>query len=185
MIRPKRPKIMPHPTDPTLALVPLTKGYFAVISAFDVPAVGEYHWGVRVDPRAHTQYAGRSVERDGIRTTILLHRFIGDLMGLGLAHDVDHENGNGLDCRRSNLRDATRSQNVWNARRSLNNSTGIKGVTRHRSRPELPERFRARIGVDGKSVYLGAFKTIDEAAAAVRVARPALHGAFSNHGGTA
>lgn len=184
MSRPARPrKIVPHPGDASLALVPLTKGYFAVISVIDSPAVGRHCWHVRAIPNS-TPYAGRSIRRDdGGTTSQSLHRFVGDLMGLSLEHQVDHENGNGLDCRRSNLRDATHTQNTRNARRSRNNTTGVKGVARHRTRPHSPERYVARVMVDRKSIYLGTYDTIAEAQAAVVSARPVLHGDFANHGG--
>ena len=186
MIRPKRPRVVPHPTDPTLALVPLTQGYFAVISAVDAVAVGQFHWSVRA-VKDRTPYASRAVRTDGtIRTTTQsLHRFIGDQMGLALGGHVDHENGNGLDCRRSNLRDATHGQNAHNSRRSKINTTGVKGVSRHRTRPHSPERYVARVMVDRKSIYLGTFDTIAEAGLAVHAARPILHGEFANHGESA
>jgi hypothetical protein len=182
MIRPKRPKTIPHPTDPSLALVPLTKGYFALISAADIQAVGQRHWHVRV-VEGSTPYASRAVRRpDGGITTESLHRFIGSQMGLSSDALVDHRNGNGLDCRRSNLRAASTNQNAWNSRRARNNTTGIKGVSRHRTRPHSPERYVARVMVGRKSVYLGTFDTIGEAAMAVAAARPALHGEFANGG---
>lgn len=185
MIRPRRKSVIPHPSDPTLAIVQLTKGYFAVISAVDGAAVGRHFWHARI-VEGSTPYAARASKRsDGRVTTQSLHRFVGDLMGLALNAEVDHENGNGIDCRRSNLRDASHGENVHNSRTFRSNTTGIKGVSRHRTRPDSRERYVARVMLDGRSRYLGTFDTIAMAAAAVRSARPALHGAFTNHGGTA
>lgn len=182
MIRPSRPRTIPHPTDPALALVPLNRGYFAVISAVDAAEVGRFHWHVRIVDN-QTPYASRAARRkDGGTTSVSLHRFIGDLMGLSLSALVDHENGNGLDCRRSNLRDATPAQNARNARLRRDNPTGVKGVTPHQSRPGSPIRFQARIMVNRKAIYVGAFATVAEAELAIAEARAHLHGEFANHG---
>ena len=42
-----------------------------------------------------------------------LHRFVLDA---GPGDLIDHKNGNGLDCRRENLREATTAQNAQNQR---------------------------------------------------------------------
>lgn len=70
---------------------------------------------------------------------------------------IDHINGNGLDNRITNLRLVTRSTNQRNRGACKRNSTGIKGVY-----PTENGTFAAQCG--GK--YLGAFKTIETAAAA-------------------
>lgn len=169
--------VIPHPLDPTLALVPLTQGYFAVISAIDAPAVGQFNWSARKDGR--TFYALRSIGRT---TKESLHRFIALRKGLTLAAEVDHENGNGLDCRRSNLRDATHARNLQNMRLRRDSPTGIKGVTPHIAGPGRPLRFRARVMTNGRMANLGDFETIGEAQKAVTEARARSHGEFANHG---
>jgi hypothetical protein len=69
---------------------------------------------------------------------------------------IDHINGNGLDNRKYNLREATRGQNRQNTDRVRSN-TGFHGVV---------VRITAAIGVDGKVIHLGTFKTVEEAAIA-------------------
>src|SRR5262245_21340644 len=57
---------------------------------------------------------------------------------------IDHQNGNGLDCQRHNLRKATHSQNAAN--RASINVTGYRGV-----QPDSTGmRFRAYISKDRK-----------------------------------
>jgi hypothetical protein len=175
--------VIPHPTDPSLALVPLTKGLFAIISMVDFNDVGQGHWQARRTGRATTYYAGRSVFLPGEKQkTLLLHRLIASRMGLPVDRDVDHENGNGLDCRRSNLRSATCSENMWNSRAQAGTKTGVKGVNLQRGRDGSADRYRARLSVNGSDVFVGNFDTLDAAAAAVASARLRLHGAFANHG---
>lgn len=88
----------------------------ALIDAADAPLVLKYRWklfGSRGATYAESFVAGDS-----------LHRF---LLKPPSGLQVDHKNGNGLDCRRSNLRLATHSQNQQNKRK--NPSSIFKGVT--------------------------------------------------------
>src|SRR5690242_15474624 len=66
-------------------------------------------------------------------------------------YEVDHRDGNPLNCRRSNLRIATRSQNNSNRRVSKSNKTGFKGVDRKGN------KFRAVIQVNKVQKHLGYF----------------------------
>lgn len=159
--------ILPHPTDPTASLVELTRGYFAVISSVDAEAIGNRNWSVRPGRRTHYASAAGNLN---------LHRVIGAQMGLPLDLEIDHRDGNGLDCRRHNLRAATSQQNKANMTLSRANSTGAKGVVKFR------DKFRARVAANGVTHDLGMFETVAEADAAARAARVRLHGEFANHG---
>jgi hypothetical protein len=168
--------VHPHPTDPTLALVELTRGMWALIDAADATAVGEFNWSLT---RCHrTSYARCGGAPKGCRS---LHRFIGARMGLW-AGDIDHKNGNGLDCRRANLRAATKQENLQNMRLSRANTSGVKGVIWHKDR----RKWVAQIGItkNGRrsNFHVGSFDSIPEASAAVTAARARLHGEFANHG---
>lgn len=169
--------LVAHPFDPTLALVPLPGGRFAVISAVDVPSVGRFNWHVlKANGRL---YAGRH-HRDntGKKVYLLLHRFVADLAGLDLTCEVDHEDGNGLDCRRANLRSATRAQQTQNTRTRSDNTSGVKGVYFARN----VSKWTGEVIVEGKKTRVGYFATKKEAAEVVRATRERLHGAFANHG---
>ncbi len=96
-------------------------------------------------------------------------------MGLHLTETVDHIDGDGLNCRRSNLRDATPRQNVWNSRLAKTNTSGYKGVSFDRRRG----RWHAYIIAAHKQNDLGHFDSAEEAAAAVVKARAKLHGEFA------
>lgn len=109
----------------------------------------------------------------------LIHRIAWLFMtGQWPAHEVDHINGNKGDNRFANLRAATRGENAKNRKFSSNNTSGVKGVCRHKRSPN----WRAMVYVDGKQIGLGFFKTIEEAEKAVKRERERLHGEFVNHG---
>lgn len=77
--------------------------------------------------------------------------------------DIDHINGIRDDNRLSNLRECTRADNARNRNKANKNSkSGVTGVFWHK----LKRKWEARIGVNGSTVYLGAFIDKDDAIAA-------------------
>ncbi|HXH79558.1 HNH endonuclease [Nocardioides sp.] len=90
------------------AQVLLTNGDVALIDDIDLPRVSGLRWSASRNP--HTTYAITQIDRK----TVYLHRLVMDATA-GI--EVDHKNGDGLDCRRStNLRLATRQQQCANVR---------------------------------------------------------------------
>jgi hypothetical protein len=83
---------------------------------------------------------------------------------------VDHENFNGLDCRRTNLRICGYSFNGLHQRRGHANKFGMRGVWYDKR----GGRYRATVGLKGKRVYLGSFNTAELAGKAVVDALPKL-----------
>ena len=140
-----------------IAYVPLTKGHEAIIDAADVHLVKGWNWCALVT--TWTVYAHRCGGPKGKQKSYYMHRILmGDPKGL----EVDHIDGNGINNRRSNLREATKAQNRHNQRVSIANSSGYKGVSWHKS----CDKWHARIKRDGKSQHLGLFKTAEAAHAA-------------------
>lgn len=87
---------------------------------------------------------------------------------------VDHRDGDSLNDRPSNLRDATRTQNAWNHKGRKRRIDLPMGVRLTKS-----GRFAARISFHGKQIHLGAFNTIDEASFVYAVKRQKLYGEFA------
>jgi hypothetical protein len=106
------------------------------------------------------------------------HRLI-FLMHKGyLPKTIDHINGDKLDNRIENLRAATVGQNQHNRKTNANNTSGYKGVSWNKRM----KKWAARITLERKSIHLGYFANVEEAAEVVRKAREELHGSFANHG---
>jgi HNH endonuclease/AP2 domain len=125
------------------------------------------HWHDR--PSKHYMVV-RGYGRGGKQTG--MHRMV-----LGsTAEIVDHINGNGLDNRRANLRDATKSQNQQNRKRpNKNNKSGYKGVYWHGT----ASKWVAAITVESKFHGLGLYEKKEEAALAYNVAALRLYGEFA------
>lgn len=87
---------------------------------------------------------------------------------------VDHINGDPLDNRWCNLREATNSQNQANRSRTLS-SSGERGVTWHKK----CHKWQAAIKIDGKNIYLGLFADKSDAANAYADAARSLYGTFT------
>ena len=81
--------------------------------------------------------------------------------------NVDHINGIRNDNRIRNLRVVTQSQNCGNARLSAANTSGFKGVVWDKSR----KKWAVRIKVNYKTIHLGRFDDINEAAKIAKAAR--------------
>lgn len=91
-------------------------------------------------------------------------------------NEIDHINTNGADNKIKNLREATSAQNNANRRVHKNNRSGFKGVGYY---PRYKEKkFRACIQHHGKEIYLGYFKSAEEAHAAYCDASKKYHGDF-------
>jgi len=88
---------------------------------------------------------------------------------------LDHINGNGLDNRISNLREATSAQNNRNTPRRCDNTSGYKGVCYHISN----KRYTAGIRINGVGKHLGSFATAKEAHAAYCTAAKENFGEFA------
>jgi hypothetical protein len=86
---------------------------------------------------------------------------------------IDHIDGNGLNNSFGNLRLATGSQNIANQGKRQDNTSGYKGVSRHRS------KWRAEITVNNSYYYLGLFETPELAHMAYCKAAAELHGEFA------
>jgi hypothetical protein len=120
------------------------------------------------------KYAARTAQLDaGPPVTILMHREIAVRMGL-LAHlyprrggqgqwhvSIDHDDGDKLNNRRSNLKLKTRAGQMTNPNDFLRstNASGVRGVSWDESR----QRWYACVMVGGKTLNLGWWDTKPEA----------------------
>jgi hypothetical protein len=117
----------------------------------------QYNWNL-----SPIGYARRSVWADGKNSVEYMHRRI---MDAPRGSDVDHKDLNRINNQKSNLRLATRSENMANMRKIKNPTarSKYKGVS-YLDRPKLKKKWMAYIKLDYKTYYLGYSETENEAA---------------------
>lgn len=150
--------------------IELTQGYSAKVSEIDAKELLSKKWfAVR---KSNGVYAFSSeTNSDGKRLNISMHRFIMKPDGGAF---VDHENGDGLDNRRDNLRLVSHAQNQRNRKNGKNNKSGYKGV----SLDKRSGKYRASITVDRRPIHIGLFENALDAAKAYDKASAKYHGEY-------
>ena len=133
------------------------KTWFATTSLFCIAIVDtedawlllDYKWTAHGSSLSAPFYAVSPRYAHEHGTSDKLHRAV-----MNNSHEqYDHRNGNGHDCRRTNLRpcsDTERTRNVGK-KEYVNSSSRFKGVTRHGN------GWRAQITVDREHINLGIF----------------------------
>ena len=152
--------------------IELTQGQVALVDECDLEKVLAYRWC------AHAQKNGRwyAATHPGYgrkdKRILHMHRLI---MGAPKGTQVDHVNLAGLDNRRANLRFATLSQNLANARRHRDKKSPYKGTYFDKRR----SHWRAAICVNGQQIHLGCFDDEIDAAIAYNEAATKYFGEFA------
>lgn len=154
-------------------LIPLTKGYSAIVDDDDYDYLMQWKWHVK--PNTKVFYAIRnlnwSLNGHPKVSCVWMHR---ELIGIsGLL--VDHINRDGLDNRRANLRLATKSQNGMNSRDKRGTSR-YKGVSWENEN----SAWYARITIGYRPIFWGRFQSEEEAARAYDAKAIELFGEFAN-----
>lgn len=143
---------------------------FAIVDADRFAELQNYAWSLK-----HNGYVFRTFGtcRNGktLHTVYMHHAIMGGRVD-GL--DVDHRNGVKHDNRKSNLRHATRSQNLHNMRKRSGTSRYI-GV---RWRKDC-KRWSAQLWCNSKPVFMKCFASELEAAIARDEAAKLYHGEFA------
>lgn len=140
-------------------LIPLSKNKgFTKVSPEDMDLAQSYKWYL-LNGYASTEVSKRSHPTEG-GNKLYLHRLILKPPN-GLF--TDHINGDRLDNRRSNLREATFAQN---SRNTPGNPFGRISKYKGVNRVSTTNRWKATITADGVFHYLGCYETEEEAAAA-------------------
>jgi hypothetical protein len=139
----------------------LYPGRVALVDDDDYPALSGYTWCINRGGYAVARIGGKHV---------YMHRLI--MPGV---LQLDHANGHKLDNRRSNLREATASQNLANTAKRPGTSSKFKGVTLYRA----TGKWMAQIQVEGVKRHLGYFTDETDAAAAYDQAAVEAFGEFA------
>jgi HNH endonuclease len=165
--------------------IELSRGLTTLVDDADFDLLDQYYW--YANPSGATAYAigslscrpqtvlgitGRKRRPKGqgsIGKMITMHRF---LLGAPDDTEVDHINGNGLDNQRSNLRLASRSENMKNRRVFKNNLLGHKGI-----------HFEKKTGRYAVLIRV-CFETLDEALREQERIFQFVHGEYYGDGST-
>jgi hypothetical protein len=134
----------------------LDRCQFAIVDDDDALSASQLAW------RFDHGYASTFIEG----RKVYLHRWLMDLTP-GDGTEVDHKNGDTLDCRRVNLRVGTRHLNKQNLR-------PYKGRFRGVSWNPTRGKWEASVRVNGKRVFFARFYSEQDAGEAATAARAAL-----------
>ena len=150
--------------------------------ANDFNGIFEYRDGVLY--RKSGQFAGRAgtIHHTGYeqvkigKKTYRTHRVIFAMHHGYMPEMIDHIDGNKLNNRIENLREATNQQNQYNTRVNKRNKSGEKNVVWDRS------RWKVYMRVNKRMTHIGAFEDLELAQLVAVEARNKFHGEFVNHG---
>lgn len=139
------------------------------------PETGVMRWRVNKGPVKAGDVAGNPTRGylqlmvDGHMTFV--HRFIWFYVhGTWPIGNIDHIDGNRSNNRIANLRDVSQAMNIQNERKPRsNNKSGFLGVKANRG------LWKAEISINGKTKFLGRFKTPEEAHQVYVEAKRRLH----------
>lgn len=152
-----------------MKLIPLTQGMFAQVDNSDYPWLNVWKWYAAKN--GLTYYAVRSGPRGGAkRGKIFMHRVI---LNTPDNRKTDHQDHNGLNNQRHNIRNATNTQNAMNqTARGKSKYLGVSFTTNG--------YIRSRIVINGKCIHLGYSPTEELAAKVYDVAAKQHFGEFAN-----
>lgn len=153
------------------AIGTLPSGDEFIIDAEDIEAVSQYWWYKKPDQDyiiCDLHHKGKLLRR------IRLHRFLMNVLDDNRVV-VDHINRNPRDCRKSNMRIATQSQNCLNKSRHSKNTSGYTGVQYEKSKG----KYVAIIQIARVNIRLGSSESKIECAQMYNEAAKILYGDFA------
>jgi hypothetical protein len=163
--------------------IKLTQNKVALVDDEDFEYINQFKW--RTLKTKCAVYAIRTIRQNKIKECILMHRLI---MGTPKDQDIDHINRNGLDNKKLNLRNCSRSENLCNRRhfgkskytgvvvsdivhKYISKKTGVTSIF-------LQHSIWAALYFNKEKYYLGACKTEEQAAKRYDMAALYFHSEF-------
>lgn len=133
-----------------------------------------YTWFAKYNHINDEYYVTASVYHPELQRSrpVFLHQFLTNANG----KDVDHENNDTLDNRKSNLRIVEESNNSKNRKsRNRNNKSGYRNVSWDKSQ----EKWLVQLQINKKNIVLGKFDDVDEAGRFAEEMRQKYYGEFA------
>lgn len=153
-----------------MILIPVGRKHHAKIDDGDIRIVNRHRWHVIKSRTTKVLYAARFwYGKNRKHHSQLMHNLILGYKG------VDHINGDGLDCRRSNMRRANKSQNAANSGKHKDNTSGFRGVYLDKR----DGKWYSQIMKNGKTFNLGRYASPEEASAVYNQAAKKLFGVYA------
>lgn len=132
--------------------IPLSGGMFALVDESDATRVNEKFWTGFANKKNNVRYA--LFREHPSKKTVFLHNW---LLDVPPGKVVDHANGNGLDCRRVNMRICSPTENRRNLSKwKCTTSSQFKGV---HFAPRYRMQWAAAISVNHRTIHIGRFPT--------------------------
>lgn len=131
-----------------------------------------YTWFAKYNHTNDEYYVVASVYHPELQQSrpIFLHQFLMNANG----KDVDHENNNTLDNRKSNMRIVEESNNSKNRKsRNKNNKSGYRNVSFYKG------KWIVQMQIDGKNKKIGSFDDVHEAGKFAEEMRQKYYGEFA------
>ena len=154
--------------------IPLTRGKFAIVDPEDYPRLAKYKWHLAKSPYGSYAVRWKRIKAKNTRKRIWMHR---EIIHVPANLLCDHINRDSLDNRKANLRPATVSQNLCNRSKTKSKTRSkYKGLEWDR----IQRKWKARIQVNNKKIYLGSFTSETAAAKAYDSAAKKYHREFAN-----
>lgn len=148
-----------------MAELELTQGKVAIVDPEDYPAPSGLAWHANLIHGVwYAQHRTKGKHIVGLHTFLTGYR------------EVDHLDGDGLNNRQSNLREAE-GQNSANTHSHWDGTSVFKGVSWHESR----HKWTAQLTVRGVKQHLGYFAVETDAARAYDAAARQVHGTYGRY----
>lgn len=129
------------------------KYYTVYIDKDDVEKCKTFSW--RLSKKRNKFYAVTGQKKNN--SMIYLHQFL-----IGKApngYEIDHKDGNSLNCRKNNLRYLTKSENARNTKSRIDSQIGIKGI----SIDKRTKKYTVDFSFKSTRIYSKPWKTLSEA----------------------